>query len=205
MEKQNRPVTEIIAPALIDRMCEALEQIVDGGKPFGQYPLARNGQPKEGEAAEGGAQEGGGGSSFVGAPTLIPVEPARPPRSLWPACAVPGSKVVEPEDVERLAVALLADESIAGEGDAAGLTVKRLKAVMEGLSFDGAMIGRNAPALVLWFAQAGILAEAASEATPWAAPRRFAVTAQEALRDALKAAPPLTADGLAEARRRGLK
>lgn len=207
-EKQ-RPITEIIAPGLIDRLCETLEVIVDGGQPFGPFPLARSGQPKEGEGASLGAEgkhgAAEGGSSFVGRPTLVPVEPQRPPRSAWPSCAVPGSKVVEPEDVERLAVALLADESITGEGEAVGLTVKRLKTVMESLSFDGAMIGRTAPAIVLWLAQAGVLAEPASEATPWAAPRKLTATAQEALRDALKAAPPLTADGIAEARRRGLK
>jgi hypothetical protein len=107
--------------------------------------------------------------------------------------------------VGRAVLAVLTADAMRGDAPDAGVTLARSKTVLGTAGFSPADIGRAAPALILWLAQAGVLADPQNPEAPWAEPRPLVDAAADHVRARLLATPPPTPEAVTEERTRGLK
>jgi hypothetical protein len=138
-------------------------------------------------------------------PPLVLAEGEEPPPPAWPELPLAAGRSLSNTQVGRAMLALSTDEAIAGAGAGAGLTLPRLRKVLENSGMDPSNVGRSAPALALWLARAGVLAEPDDKERPWAAPRPLARTDIDEIREALQANSPPAPELVTAERDRGLR
>lgn len=141
--------------------------------------------------------------------TAIPgvdgAEAEGPQTPQWPALPLAAGRTLTGEQVGRAVLAVLTSEVTGGAAPGAGATLARVKTALGEAGLDPSNVGRVAPALMLWLARAGVLADPQNPEAPWAEARQFVTLAADQVFPLLIATPPPAPAAVAEERVRGLK
>lgn len=128
-----------------DIMIAAMERIVEGKKPFGDFVMPRRELPEGGKKGKRGQDAGAKTTSHPGADD-----------GLWPSGPIVGTDQLSRAEVEHIMDTILTDAEIMRHPSMKGLSRLRLKEVGKRAGFKSDRFGRFSAHLLVWFAKAGV-------------------------------------------------